>query len=340
MAGKEGDKKPPAPPAKPAAAPLARKPVGSSAFQAAKPGPPVPTSPATTARPVPKGPAIARPFDTIDGETTAGGARLPSISDMQKLTGATSKDLKKVPEEKLLTPFTSAQPALVKKPNVYQKQMQHSGFYEDDEKTQTEVLLGKASGPKLDEDEEDEVTVTTAIHDGFLPAKEVTSPDTWKAVNAPMTSRPGRRTAMVYQNVIDQFACAYNQRYVVDHPTKSKTHIFVWDVTRAMGCEVPHFAGGREMTLAQMCDWLRYEGPSRGWRKTNLPDQAAEAAERGEAVLAVPQDGKLRGFAVVRPGGLSPDGHPRVSAAIDEVGNDMAVQEALKTKLISYFVHE
>lgn len=352
MAGKEGEKKPPAPAApaaKPAAAPApARKP-GGSGFDAGKPaapmgkpGPPVPTG-VKAAIPTLKGPglakAAARPFDTIDSETTAGGARLPSLSDMQKLTGNTSKDLKKVPDEKMLTPFTSAQPALVKPPTVYQKQMQSSGFYEDDEKTQTEVLLGNASKPRLDEDEEDEVTVTTALHDGLLPAKEVTSVDTWKAVNAPMTSKPGRRTAIVYQNVIEQFAAGYNQRYVVEDPKQSKTHIFVWDVTRAMNCEVPHFAGGREMTLGQMVDWLRYEGPTRGWKKANA-QQAAEAADRGEAVLAVPQDGKQRAIAVVRPGGLDDSGYPRVAAAVDEVGNDMAAPEALKTKLIAYFTHE
>ena len=155
-----------------------------------------------------------------------------------------------------------------------------------------------------------------------------------------MTSKPGRRTAIVYYNYLDQFASGYNQRYVVEDPKKqSKNHIFIWDVTRAMNCEVPHFAGGREMTLLQMVDWLRYEGPVRGWKRADAQG-AIDAANRGEAVLAVPRDTKLRAIAVVRPGALDADGFPRVAAAVDEIGNDMSAVEALKTNQIAYFVHE
>jgi len=273
----------------------------------------------------------------MDSETTVpGGVRLPSLSDMRKITGANNATAK--PAEKMMTPFTSAQPVLVRPPNVFQKQMQNSGF-DEDEKTNTDMILGNVTAPKLDEDEEDEITVTTVLHDGMLPAKEVISTDTWKAVNAPMQSKPGRRTAVLLQNVIDQFACGYNQRYQMDAAGKSKAHIFVWDVTRAMNCEVPHFAGGRETTLGQMVDWLRFESHTRGWRKANAT-QAAEAAEHGFPALAVPQDGKLRMLAVVRPGGLQPDGHPRVATEIEDVGNEMAAGDALQTKLITYYVHE
>ncbi len=327
LAGKDADRKPPAP------APPPPKKSADSSFDLGLARPPAKTGP--IARPVPN---KARPFDTLDSEVTVpGGARLPSLAEMRQLTGATSKDLKPVPE-KMLTPFTSAQPVLVRPPTQYQKRMQSSGF-DDEENTQTDALLGNVSGPALDADEEDEITVTTALHDGLLPAREVTSVDTWKAVNAPMQSKPGRRSAIIYQNVIEQFACGYNQRYTVDNPLKSKTHVFVWDVTRAMNCEVPHFAGGRETTLGQMVDWLRFEAHTRGWRKANV-QHAIAAANRGEAVLAVPQDGKQRWLAVVRPGELDAEGFPRVAAAIDEVGNDMAAHEALKTRLIAYYVHE
>ena len=345
MAGKEGDKKPAAPAPKPAAPAAPKKPAESSfdlgAMKTAslrKPPPPVATG--KVAVPPVKGPGMARPrgFDTMDSEVTVPGGAPLSLASLERITGSTSKDLKPVPE-KMMTPFTSAQPVLVRPPTVFQKKMQASGF-DDDEKTNTDIILGNAVGPELDADEEDEVTVTTALHDGLLPAREVTSVDTWKAVNAPMQSKPGRRTAILYQNVIDQFACGYNQRYVVEEGSgKSKTHIFVWDVTRAMNCEVPHFASGRETTLGQMVDWLRFEGHSRGWKKANA-QQAAEAADRGEAVLALPQDGKSRLLAVVRPGGLDAENFPRVAAAIDEVGNDMPAHEALKTRLIAYYTHE
>ncbi len=258
--------------------------------------------------------ARAKPFDTDDAEVTVPGAA------------------------PLLMPFTAPHQVLVRPPTVFQKHRHSSGFDDDDERTNTDVLLGNVAGLALDADEEDEVTVTTALHDGLLPAREVTSVDTWKAVNAPMQSKPGRRTAVLYQNVIDQFASGYNQRYQVDASGKSKTHVFVWDVTRAMNCEVPHFAGGRETTLGQMVDWLRFEGHTRGWQKANA-EAATAAADRGEAVLAVPQEGKLRLLAVVRPGGLGPDGFPRVAAAIEDTGNDLPAPDALTTRLITYYVH-
>ena len=64
------------------------------------------------------------------------------------------------------------------------------------------------------------------------------------------------------------------------------------------------------------------------------------AADAGMAVLAVPQDAKQRMLAVVRPGGLDESGHPRVAAAVEDDGNDMAAVDVLKTKQITYYVHE
>ena len=59
-----------------------------------------------------------------------------------------------------------------------------------------------------------------------------------------------------------------------------------------------------------------------------------------ESTWAIPQDAKQRVLAVVRPGALDADGYPRVAAAIEDDGNDMAAPDVMKTKAITYYVHE
>lgn len=330
MSADRGDKKPKAPvPVKPKPGPAAKPAPAGKAPPPKKPGPVGRPPP-----PVPYGPS--------DFEVTAPGAqRLPSLADLRRITGTSAPSLapvaQKPPERRLETPFTSAQPGLVRPPTIYQKQLQSSGF-DDDERTNTDVMMGNVAAPQFDEDEE-EVTVTTPIYDGVSAPEELTSLDTWKATTAPVQSKFGRRSASTYGRVIDQFAVGNNPRYEPDAQGRSRMHIFVWDVTRAMNCEVPHFLGGRELSLGQTVDWLRFDSNNRGWKRANAA-QAAQAADRGEAALALPRDGKVKLLAVARPGGLDGEGFPRVAAAIAEFGNDLSAVEALQTSLIDYLVHD
>ena len=270
--------------------------------------------------------------------TVPGVQRAPSLADLRRITGSSTPNLAPVTQKpRTETPFTSAQPGLVRPPTIYQRQLQSSGF-DDDERTNTDVMMGNVKPLELDEDEE-EVTVTTAIPDGQTAAKELMSTDTWKATNPPLQSKPGRRSSATYAKVIDQFAVGNNPRYASDAQGRTRMHVFVWDVTRAMNCEVPHFLGGRELTIGQTVDWLRFDGPTRGWKRANAA-QAAEAADRGEPTIALPRDGKVKLLAIARPGGLDADGLPRVAAAIADSGNDLSAIEALKTRLIDYFTHD
>src|SRR4051812_40359480 len=123
-----GDGKPKPPPqGKPGAAP-AKKP----AAPAARPGPPVPNGPSD--------------FEDV---TNPMGRKAPSLADMRRITGQSTPNLPQVPEKRVETPFTSAQPGLVRKPSVYAKQLQSSGF-DDDERTNTDVLMGKVAKPLYD----------------------------------------------------------------------------------------------------------------------------------------------------------------------------------------------
>ena len=351
MSAKDADGKPKAP-ARPAGSSFDLDPVRTNTGSVPKPAPApaaVPgAKPGTTMRPAIQKPGVTTKPPSApprkgasDFEITVpGGTKLPSLADMRRITSTSQPGLtpvtQKPPERKLETPFTNAQPGLVRPPSVYARSLQSSGF-DDEERTQIDAVLGNVARLEFVEDEE-EVTVTTPVYDGESAPVELTSTDTWKAVNAPLQSRAGRRSASVYRNLIDQFAVTNNRRYVPDAAGKTRMHVFIWDVTRAMSCEVPHFLGGREMTAGQTVDWVRFTGPTQGWRPANA-GLAAAAADRGEAALALPKDPKVKMIAIVRPGGLDAEGFPRVAAACAQRGSDLSLSDALSTRLVEYFIH-
>ncbi len=261
----------------------------------------------------PAQPRAANPWDEGEKTVTHTGASAPSL-----------------PRVAGVVPQASAP---IKRTNPFQKQLRASAF-DDDERTQIDAMLGKVKQLELDDDEEP--TAATEFYDGETPADDVTSTDTWKAVQAPVQSKPRRRSARVLWTLLDQFAVAHNPRYRPATPLEARAHIFLWDVSLAMGCEVPHFRAGREMTLAHTIDWVRREGPTLGWQRAKA-DGALAAADRGELVVALPVDLKVRTLAIVRPGGAGDDGLPRVATAGPTRNNDASVRAALGDKVDYYF---
>ena len=175
--------------------------------------------------------------------------------------------------------------------------------------------------------------------EGQVAAEELTGRDIWRAIQAPIQSTEGNRSGELYARVINQFAVGTNPRYAPDAPDKGRGHIFVWDVTRAMNVEVPHFAGGRgSFSLVQTMDWLRNEGMSRGWVKMGL-GRAIEAAAQGSPVLVLPKSMKIRQLAVLRPEGLAADRQPRVAAAGKAQGNSLTFLQAIGEMNIECFMH-
>jgi hypothetical protein len=220
-----------------------------------------------------------------------------------------------------------------------QKTMQRSSFNsgEDVVRRQTQ-LPGVWSGPAQEEAADDEAA---PVFDGEAPAPEVTDSDPWKAVKARIESREGRRTGELYAQVLNQFAAGANPRYEPDSPDRPRAHIFVWDVSRAMGAEIPHMLGARELGLEQTADWLRYEASERGWVRIMTADRAAALAAEGRPVVVIPKDRrfKLQLLAMVRPEGLGPDGLPRVAGAGVQRGNDLSPRTVLGATAFEYFSH-
>lgn len=93
--------------------------------------------------------------------------------------------------------------------------------------------------------------------------------ENWLAVTAPLTCGSYHRSADVLEQVIDQFQVATAGRYRRT-PTDTWCSLFVWDVTRALGCEVPKWkqlgASIEQLTANQQADWLASPGAiAAGW---------------------------------------------------------------------------
>ncbi len=229
----------------------------------------------------------------------------------------------------------------VREPTPFQKAQLSSAFQgarEAQSKATLARTLGKTATP-LFSDDEDEPTAIGAKFDGENPAKELVNRDLWKAVQAPVQSREGRRSPEIYRTVINQFAVGNNPRYENDAPDKPRGHIFIWDVSRAMNCEIPHFVGAKELSLAQTVDWLRHEGPMRGWQRASV-DDAHQAALSGYLAIALPKDIKIKLLAILLPEeARAADNKPFVAAAGKMRGNKLKLADALGVFAVDCFIH-
>jgi len=110
----------------------------------------------------------------------------------------------------------------------------------------------------------------------------------------PVTSAPSARSPARTLSVIEQFHVATAPRY---QPQNGRTfcNIFVWDVTTALGCEIPHWvdaggaplepasAGARETRANELVEML--DAGAWGW-KSCTQEQAHAHATLGLPVVA------------------------------------------------------
>lgn len=102
-------------------------------------------------------------------------------------------------------------------------------------------------------------------------------PRPWVPLNAPLKGKPEARAPNVITEVVAQFDVTHQIRY---QPTAKDTFCstFSWDVTRALGCEIPHWVdsnnkpakpggSGKELNVNRTLDWLDTEGIDVGWMK-------------------------------------------------------------------------
>ena len=120
--------------------------------------------------------------------------------------------------------------------------------------------------------------------------------DPWKPTDPAIVSDVYNRSAELYRNVIGQFNVASNPRYSTSRGG-TYCNIFVWDVTSAMGAEIPHYYnastgkpmeygdnGANQMTANRMHSWLHEHGEEYGWYEVSARE-AQNIANQGRPVV-------------------------------------------------------
>ncbi|MDO5111660.1 MAG: hypothetical protein Q4E65_05090 [Clostridia bacterium] len=113
-----------------------------------------------------------------------------------------------------------------------------------------------------------------------------------------LISSIGNRSAELYRAVVDQFNVENNARY---QPRDGNTYcnIFQWDVTKAMGAEIPHHTNAntgapttpddpdvRYMNANRTSDWLNSVGEKYGWYEVSA-EQAQKLANQGHPAVTI-----------------------------------------------------
>lgn len=175
----------------------------------------------------------------------------------------------------------------------------------------------------------------------------------WLPVDAPVRNSPSDRRPGRYQAVIDQFEVEKNPRYQQDQQGKGETYcnIFIWDVTCAMGAEIPHWVDkenhpaaigeGRELDANGVIGWLQSQD---SWKNVDS-EQAQNLANQGFPVLATRLNpGDIGHIAIVRPGKYSSSGGPAIAQAGENNFNHGDVAQGFKSapdnQEIEYYFHE
>jgi hypothetical protein len=247
-------------------------------------------------------------------------------------------------------PSNPAQPALPSAPGgpslapgakktltEHQRTALDSAFSDSTALRQRAAIL--AGGPAHQNPGDEESTAINVRFDGKKVPPTLQDRNVWRAVQAPLQSREARRTSDLYDMVVKQFGVTVNPRYEDDAPGKIRGHIFVWDVSRAMNCEIPHFTGAKELSLAQTCDWLRHEGPMRGWRRVTEQD-IIKRANKGFMVVALPKETRTKHLALVLPQAAPADNSPRLTGIALLRDVNVHPREMFGARAIDCFSHD
>lgn len=177
------------------------------------------------------------------------------------------------------------------------------------------------------------------------------------ACSPSVVSNVGARSAALYNNVIKQFNVEGNSRYTPYKNGSTYCNIYVWDVTTAMGAEIPHRvdANGdivkkgssvaKYMTANAMYDWLGGKGQEYGWKEVSA-QEAQMYANMGSPAVASWKNPKGHGHIQMvvpsKDGGYNQEKGVAISQAgskVIEYGHISDVYKSSRLSDIKYFVH-
>lgn len=144
-------------------------------------------------------------------------------------------------------------------------------------------------------------------------------PRAWVEVTPDTVNLPNLRDPASYIIVVKQFEVETNPRYVAGHdgnPANGKEtycNIFLWDVTKAMSCEIPHWVDaatgvevpmgkGKENSANGVCDWMAAHGLSNGWMICSEAQARVRATKGFPTACCWKNPGGIGHVGVVLPG--------------------------------------
>jgi len=149
-------------------------------------------------------------------------------------------------------------------------------------------------------------------------ADPLRNPDAWVPCIPSITNTASQRSAVNYVAVAKQFDVENNPRYARGHAKpgvgrETYCNIFLWDVTLAMGCEIPHWIDpatfvsvpmgkGREQDANTVCDWMAQHSLSNGWMVCGEKQARLRASGGFPTVVAWKNPGGIGHVAVILPG--------------------------------------
>jgi hypothetical protein len=201
----------------------------------------------------------------------------------------------------------------------------------------------------------------------FVTAASIEDKSVNLPVNAPLQNDSDARDPVTYNNVIDQFKVEENPRYT---PSTKYNYcdLFVWDVTRAMGAEIPRWIvegygapiwpykdeegkiwidttktqeSSDDPNMGQsandMNEWLNEYGLQYSWHEVSA-EQAQEYANQGYPTVASRYYAhKIGHIGLVRPGAVL--NGPALAQAGDRNINRAHVYDIFPREGTQFFVH-
>lgn len=136
--------------------------------------------------------------------------------------------------------------------------------------------------------------------------------DAWRPTTPAITSDVNNRSPELFRAVVNQFNVETAERYRPGRNGNTFCNIFVWDVTGAMGAEIPHFTdpttgdpmqypnirSARHMGAIATCEWLSEHGGRFGWREVDAKTAQLHANQGRPAITSA---GSLGHVQVVVP---------------------------------------
>ena len=192
---------------------------------------------------------------------------------------------------------------------------------------------------------------TSGTGEVFLPL------EVWKPAVPAITNVEGERDPALYRAVLDQFNVEKAGRYRPFRNGYTYCNIYVWDVTSAMGAEIPHYTdpatgepryypdirGANELGAISIDAWLREYGEAYGWREVDAQTAQRYANTGRPAVTTAGSIGHVQMVCPSNDGSYDEVRGVTVAQAGSKVTNYShisGIYSAGGQKSVRYFVHD